>query len=61
MVADSHLHRLFDNGQWLLMPEDCIIKKYFESMISIGGQLFVQRECFPNFPVCLLQVIQVMT
>ena len=54
-IAESSLYRqLFDHGKWLLMPEDCILEKYRESLDHVGAQSFPRRKGSPEFSVCLL-------
>jgi len=45
-------HRLFDDGKWLLLPENDIVKKFFDSTDDMFH--FADRDRFPDFPVSLL-------
>jgi hypothetical protein len=53
-IAEANYHYLFDQDMWLLMPEDGIVDKYYKSLNDFGAFSFIDRECFPVFPVCFL-------
>jgi hypothetical protein len=52
-IANPTIHEVFDNGQWVLMPEDYILEKYVKTLKGTTGKVFAQRNLFPDFPVRL--------
>jgi hypothetical protein len=55
-IARIDFHKLFDQGNWLLLPEDRIIDEFDKNLSSVGGlggELFVDRKNFPQIDVCL--------
>jgi hypothetical protein len=48
-IVDANLQITFDNGEWLLLPEDRIIKKFYKTLDNVRR---VKREDFPTLPVC---------
>ena len=53
-IAESNLHKIFDKNEWLLMPEESIVKKFYDSLHSVGGQLHAKRKiswlfCMPSY------------
>jgi hypothetical protein len=52
-IAGAAYHHAFDQGQWLLMPEDWILEKYRESYTFHFVDFYPKRDCFPDFPVRL--------
>jgi hypothetical protein len=52
-IADVQLHAQFDDQAWLLMPEDDIVDKFYESLSFLGATRGI-REKFPDYSVCLL-------
>ena len=52
--CESSLHQFFDQNQWLLLPEDCVVKKYRESLSTVGDLFYALRDHLPDFPICLL-------
>ena len=53
-IAKSNLHKIFDKNEWLLMPEESVVKKFYDSLHSVGSQLHAKRKKIPDFSVCLL-------
>jgi hypothetical protein len=53
-IASKDLHGYFDGQAWLLMPEDDIVDKFYESLETSMGATRAIREKFPDYSVCLL-------
>lgn len=53
-IAEAGLHEMFDEGHWLLMPEDNIIQQYFANLTFTGGIYYADRKNFPDIPVYFL-------
>jgi hypothetical protein len=47
-IAEANFHAAFDNGRWLLVPEDHIIEKFHKTLDKYG---FANRKDFPSLPV----------
>ena len=56
-LVNAVFHGSFDQQLWLFMPEDCIIKTYYEFLACVAGCVELKRGNFPQFPVCPLIVI----
>lgn len=57
-IAASNLHVLYDRHDWLLLPEDHILEKYYnESLLHAGNVFYAKRECFPQFSVRLISCL----
>jgi hypothetical protein len=54
-IADVSLHKKFDKGLWLLIPEEHIIKRFFDS-VYFSLYHYPDRARFPEFDVCLLML-----
>ena len=52
-LAGVSLHRMHDVGQWLLLPEDAIIRQYYNALTlsSDGVSWVADRETFPDIAV----------
>jgi len=49
-LVESNLHIIFDDCQWILMPEESVVKKFYDSLCPIDGQIVrADRKCFPDF------------
>ena len=59
-IAQATFHLSFDKNEWLLMPEESVIKKFVETVESVtprSKRIFVDRERFPVFPVSHITVL----
>ena len=54
LKAAPTVHTMYDHGQILLLPEEHIIERYFESLQKSGNTYLASRDKFPQVPVCLL-------
>ncbi|GJJ05925.1 hypothetical protein Clacol_000112 [Clathrus columnatus] len=50
LVPGVSVHRLFDNDNYLLLPETKIIQQYHNALKRIKGVWIATRKTFPNIP-----------
>jgi len=51
--ADNSIHFLFDQHQWLLLPEQKVIETYHKALSIVAGLVMPsQRGSFPVIEVC---------
>ena len=55
-ILNVDIHTSFDQGKWLLMPEDRILDIYVEKLRSVGVFLKSDRDGFPKIDVCFLLI-----
>jgi hypothetical protein len=53
-IAKGDIHHLFDQGSWLLMPEDHILEIFSQSLRPLGKDFKSDRDSFPVIDVCFL-------
>ena len=50
-IVGVRLRQLYDQCEWVLIPEESVIQKYHESLILVDSRFYGQRKKFPEFPV----------
>jgi len=56
-IVDASIHRHFDNGGWLLLPDDSIINEFKKSAVDNGAELVAMRKSFPDFSKVCLHIV----
>ncbi|GJJ06490.1 hypothetical protein Clacol_000682 [Clathrus columnatus] len=49
--AGVSVHRLFDNDNYMLVPETNVVNQYHKALKRVEGRWVATRKTFPNIPV----------
>ena len=55
-ILNVDIHTSFDQGKWLLMPEDRILDIYVKKSRPVGKGIKSYRARFPMIDVCFLLI-----